>query len=36
MAQQVQNSDLDYCSPDFPHLDRVAEPFTLGLNAKAK
>jgi hypothetical protein len=36
MAEQTENSDLDYCSAGLPHLDRFAEPGTLGLKAKRK
>jgi hypothetical protein len=34
MAQQAENPDIDYFSSGLPHLDRIAEPRTLGLKAK--
>jgi hypothetical protein len=36
MPQQAANSNMDYCSSGFHHLDRVAKPRALGLKAKGK
>jgi hypothetical protein len=36
MARQAEDSNLDYCSVGFHHLDRLAEPRALGLKAKGK
>jgi hypothetical protein len=35
MAQQAENSDLDYWSSGLSHLDRFAEPRSLGLKCEA-
>jgi hypothetical protein len=34
MAQQAENSNLDYCCSDLPHLDCFAEPGAVALKAK--
>jgi hypothetical protein len=34
MAQQAVDSNMDYRSSGFHHLDRVAKPGSLGLKAK--
>jgi hypothetical protein len=36
MARQAEDSNLDYCSFGFHHLDHLAEPRALGLKAKGK
>jgi hypothetical protein len=34
MARQAGYSVMDYCSSDFPHLDRVAKPRPLALRIR--